>query len=66
MDEPIYLSLVAGRDPATSRTILVTRDPGLLNAFIEALRRQVQDGLEGEEARRVLRFLHPEPEEPQT
>lgn len=56
----IYLSLMTGRSPEETRPILITRDPALLRAFVDAVRQRVENGLAGDEARRVLELLDEE------
>lgn len=59
----IYLSLMTGRTPDETRPVLITRDPQLLRAFGEAVRRRVEDGVAGPDARAALTLLEAEAEE---
>lgn len=58
MSPPIYLSVLEGETPESTRPIITTRDPQLIKAFGEAVRRRLQEGAAaGSGARRILRVL---------
>lgn len=60
--QQLYLSLLEGNTPRSTKPLLTTSDPALIEAFVEAVRQRVAEGLADGEARRVLRLLDEERE----
>lgn len=58
----MYLALMEGADPTTTRPVLITRDPELLEAFAEALESRVREGRANGSAHRALELVREESE----
>lgn len=49
----MYLALMEGEDPETTRPVLMTRDPTVLRALADALATRLQDAAESNERNRA-------------